>query len=78
MTNQLRRAASSVGQNFAEGCSKSTPKDRANFFSTAKGSAAEVSMILDIVHRRRLIDDALLARGKDICDHLGGMLYKYR
>jgi hypothetical protein len=35
-------------------------------------------MILDIVHRRCLIDDALLARGKDICDHLGGMLYKYR
>ena len=35
-------------------------------------------MILDIVHRRRLIDDALLARGKDVCDHLGGMLYKYR
>ena len=47
LADQLRRASASVLLNFAEGCGKSTRRDRRKFFTIAKGSAYEIS-------RRRL------------------------
>ena len=75
--NQVRRASSSIALNFAEGCGHVSPKERARFFGMARASANEVSMIFDVGNAYGVVDDETCARGKDICDHLGGMLYKF-
>ena len=46
LTNQLRRAATSIPTNIAEGAGKSTQKDFANFLQTSLGSAQEVEYLL--------------------------------
>ena len=77
LANQLRRASASVSLNFAEGCGHVAPKQRARYFAIARASANEVSMIFDVANAFGALDDAMCARGKDICDHLGAMLYKF-
>lgn len=42
LTSQLRRAASSIGANIAEGCGRGGDKEFAQFLQVATGSASEV------------------------------------
>jgi len=42
LTSQIRRAASSVGANIAEGCGRGTARDFARFVQMALGSASEL------------------------------------
>jgi four helix bundle protein len=46
LTNQLRRAATSIPTNIAEGAGKLTQKDFAKFLQTSLGSAQEVEYLL--------------------------------
>ena len=46
LTNQLRRAASSIPANIAEGCGKYTQSDLARFLNIALGSANEAEYFL--------------------------------
>lgn len=46
MTSQLIRAAISIPANIAEGNSRGTRKDYANFVSIARGSTAELETLL--------------------------------
>ena len=46
LTNQLRRAASSIPANIAEGCGKNTQADLANFLNISLGSANETEYFL--------------------------------
>lgn len=57
LEDQLKRAASSVVLNIAEGNYRYSIKERARFFVIARASAGEVSSILDIAHAYRLIGD---------------------
>ena len=43
LTSQLRRAASSIGANLAEGCGRRSDGEMARFVQIAMGSAAELS-----------------------------------
>jgi four helix bundle protein len=46
LTNQVRRCASSIPANIAEGCGKNSQKDLGNFLNIALGSANEVEYLL--------------------------------
>ena len=77
LSDQLRRASSSVTLNFSEGCGRTSKADRARFFMMARGSAKEVAAILDVGHRFRIVRDDQRERGRDLCDHLAAMLYRF-
>jgi four helix bundle protein len=46
LTNQVRRSASSIPANIAEGCGKSSQLDFANFLNIALGSSNEAEYFL--------------------------------
>jgi four helix bundle protein len=46
LTNQLRRAASSIPANIAEGCGKNSQQEFAHFLNIALGSANEAEYFL--------------------------------
>ena len=78
LADQLRRAASSIPLNFAEGCGKSTPRDRRRYFHAARASAYEVAAIFDVGLRFGVIPEAIHQEGKDVCDHIAAMLSNFR
>jgi precorrin-2/cobalt-factor-2 C20-methyltransferase len=54
---QLRRSATSVVANIAEGSAKSSHRSERNFYDIARGSLAETVALLALCHRRRYLDD---------------------
>ncbi|MGA7162179.1 MAG: four helix bundle protein [Bacteroidota bacterium] len=46
LTNQIRRASSSIGANIAEGCGRMSQKEFRYFLSIAVGSASELEYFL--------------------------------
>ena len=78
LSDQLRRASASVVLNFAEGCRRKSPKERARYFEIASGSAREVSAIVDVAHRLGEVRDAPRETIKDRCDHICAMLHRFR
>jgi four helix bundle protein len=75
--DQMRRAASSVLLNFAEGCGKSSAAERRRYFETARASAYEVAATFDVAHAFGALDDPEHAKAQDICDHLAAMLTRF-
>jgi four helix bundle protein len=78
LVDQLRRAASSVPLNFAEGYGRMTQREQRRFFVIARGSASEVAAILDVARRFDIVVESDYAHARDICDHLARMLTKFR
>jgi four helix bundle protein len=48
MTSQIRRAATSVHLNIAEGCSRKSAKERNRFFEISRGSLVEVDAVIGL------------------------------
>lgn len=78
LSDQLKRASSSITLLFMEGCGRESRADRKRFFMMARGSAKEVSAILDVGHRFRIVRDDERERGRDMCDHLAAMLSRFQ
>jgi len=55
LSDQFKRAMSSIVLNIAEGNGRITPKDRKRFFNIATASAKESAAILDIAYSFNLI-----------------------
>ena len=49
LVQQLRRAATSVHLNLAEGCSRKTQKERNRYFEIARGSVIEIDRQLALL-----------------------------
>ena len=54
LTSQIRRASVSIASNIAEGSSRSTPKDKARFYTIAYSTAVEVLNQLVIANRLQI------------------------
>jgi four helix bundle protein len=78
LADQIRRAASSVVLNFAEGYYKPSHREQRRFFAIATGSANEVSAVLDVAKALAVIEPELHRRVADLCDHLARMLTLFR
>lgn len=60
MTNQLRRASSSVSANIAEGFGRSSKNDKLHFYTIAYGSILETKNFLYLAERLDYIDKSQL------------------
>lgn len=60
MTNQLRRAVSSISANISEGFGRSSKNDRLHFYTMAYGSLLEVKSFLYLAKRLDYIDESQL------------------
>jgi len=62
LTNQIRRAATSVPANIAEGASRNTQKDYLHFLYIARGSLAETAYFVHLSWRLKYVTDEVHSR----------------
>ena len=74
LTQQARRASVSVPANIAEGHSRGTRKDYANFISIARGSLAETETILLLLVDVELLRDEQVRAVLELSSETGRML----
>lgn len=73
--SQLRRAASSIPANIAEGYARGTIKQYLNFLSIARGSLAETRYFLILSKDLNYINEDLYLKLDNQCDEIGKMTY---
>lgn len=76
-TSQIRRAATSVAANIAEGNGQCYPAKELNFINTAIGSLAETRYWLEFAHDQDFIPKAEYERIDAQCLEITKMLYGY-
>ena len=76
LTDQFRRAVLSISLNIAEGSGRWHRGDKRQFYLIARGSAYECVPILDLLHRKKLIDDRIYESFKNVVDVIAKMLTK--
>lgn len=77
LSDQVRRASSSIVLNFGEGSGRSSRRDRERFFTMARGSARETQACLDVAHALGLIDDATHEELRGACVHVSLALRQF-
>ena len=74
LADQLRRAATSIPLNIAEGAGEFSPGDKARFYRMARRSATESSAILDVCRAMNLAKVELLSKGRALLLRVVAML----
>jgi four helix bundle protein len=74
LVDQLRRAATSIPLNIAEGAGEFSPGDKARFYRMARRSATECAAILDASRALNLADSQLLSNGRALLLRVVAML----
>ena len=73
LTHQIRTAAVSIPANIAEGFGRRPGKDRARFYTIAKGSTEELKYYLRLSKDLGYVQDVAALEGS--LDEIGAMLY---
>ena len=74
LVSQMRRSSVSVAANIAEGFSRSTARDKGNFYSIALGSLTETESHAYIAHDLQYIGVEELKRLLDLAGNLHKMI----
>ena len=74
LMSQIRRVASSISANIAEGSRRKGPKDRVHFFVMAYGSGAELESHLELAKRLSLVSEESLKEIPALLDEVMKML----
>ena len=74
LTDQLRRACTSVALNIAEGAGEFSGDEKARFYRMAKRSATECAAVLDVCRRLALADATRLDAGRELLLRVVSML----
>ena len=74
IADQLRRAATSIALNIAEGAGEFSPTDKARFYRIARRSATECAAILDICDRLELASAGHTVSGHEMLRQIISML----
>jgi len=74
LTNQLRRAASSIPANIAEGCGKNSQQELAHFLNTALGSANEAEYFLLLSKDLKYLSEEKFLELTENINEIKGML----
>ena len=74
LADQLRRAATSIPLNVAEGAGEFAPADKARFYRFARRSATECAAILDVCRLLRLAGQAQLVQARELLYRIVAML----
>jgi four helix bundle protein len=74
LRDQLDRASVSIVLNIAEGAGRRFGRDKANFFTIARGSATECAAILDLLLARGLTSPAEHRHGRGLLVRIVQML----
>src|SRR5262249_54780055 len=76
LTDQLRRAATSICLNTAEGAGEFSPREKARFYRVARRSAAECAASLDVCRAVGTGHGADLDTGDEMLHRIVAMLTK--
>ncbi len=74
LSDQLRRAATSIALNIAEGAGEFNRREKARFYRIAKRSTTESAAILDVCLRLDLADAEKIQQGRDLLLRIVAML----
>jgi len=76
LSNQLRRASTSISLNIAEGSGKTTRADKAKFYGIARGSSMEYGAVLDACLVLEFSEKDLVKDSKKLLVRVVAMLTK--
>ncbi|MGH6879174.1 MAG: four helix bundle protein [Rhizomicrobium sp.] len=74
LTSQIRRAATSISANIAEGHGRESTGSFIQFLRISQGSLKELETLLTIAHRVKITDERSVSPLLKRCDALGRML----
>ncbi len=74
LTSQMRRAASSIPANVAEGSMRQSTKDFKKFIRIARGSMAEMEVWIKLSNDLKYLDQQTYKKLSSECDEVGRLL----
>jgi len=74
LTEQMRRSVTSVPSNIAEGAARTSPREKLQFWSVARGSLSELDTEIEIALRLGYLDKRGYDGLADILDEVDRML----